>query len=115
MRTQQLRIFITAPAANPMLSLPHMRSILSLWGQISLHHVMRHLNSRDGSSRLHCFRCDNNFALQAPPCQSKAPFVVLVSDTCKECSATQINMNALTFEKYLAVSTGLIGITFRQV
>ncbi len=53
--------------------------------------------------------------LQAPPCQSKAPFVVLVTDTCKECSATQINMNALTFEKYLAVSTGLIGITFRQV
>ena len=46
---------------------------------------------------------------------SKAPFVVLITDTCKECSATQINMNALTFEKYLAVSTGLIGITFRQV
>lgn len=46
---------------------------------------------------------------------SKVPFVVLITDTCKECSATQINMNALTFEKYLAVSTGLIGITFRQV
>ncbi len=52
--------------------------------------------------------------MQAPPCLTKAPFVVLVTDTCKECSATQINMNAATFEKYLANSTGLIGIRFRQ-
>ena len=46
---------------------------------------------------------------------TKAPFVLLVTDTCKECSNTQINMNAATFEKYLATSTGLIGIQFRQV
>lgn len=53
--------------------------------------------------------------MQVPPCLTKAPFVLLVTDTCKECSDTQINMNAATFEKYLANSTGLIGIRFRQV
>lgn len=53
--------------------------------------------------------------MQAPPCLSKTPFVVQVTDTCKECSSTQINTNAATFEKYLATSTGLMGILFRQV
>lgn len=54
-------------------------------------------------------------AVQAPPCLTKAPFVVQITDTCKECSATQLNMNAGTFEKYLATSTGLIGVEYRQV
>lgn len=40
---------------------------------------------------------------------------VLVTDTCKDCAASQINMNALTYEKYLSSATGRVGVTWRKV
>jgi hypothetical protein len=40
---------------------------------------------------------------------------VLVADTCKECAPYQINMNAATFEEYMATSTGYIGVSWQQV
>ncbi|EIE24495.1 hypothetical protein COCSUDRAFT_46828 [Coccomyxa subellipsoidea C-169] len=48
-------------------------------------------------------------------CTSKAPFVVLVTDTCKACAANQININALTYEKYISATNGQMAISWQKV
>ncbi len=48
-------------------------------------------------------------------CASKAPFVVLVTDTCKACAANQININALTYEKYISATNGQMAISWQKV
>ena len=48
-------------------------------------------------------------------CTGAPPVTVLVTDTCKDCSATQINLNAATFEAALSTKTGIIGVSWRQV
>ena len=40
---------------------------------------------------------------------------VYVTDTCKDCSATQINLNALTYQASMSTKTGEIGVSWRQV
>ncbi|BDA42870.1 probable Expansin-B1 at N-terminal half [Coccomyxa sp. Obi] len=48
-------------------------------------------------------------------CATTAPFVVLVTDTCKDCAANQINMNALTYNKYISPTDGRKAVTWQQV
>ena len=51
---------------------------------------------------------------RAQTCTGKGPVTVLVADTCKDCEPYQINMNAATFEAYMATSTGYIGVSWQQ-
>lgn len=53
--------------------------------------------------------------LATQSCTGKGPVTVLVVDTCKNCEQYQINMNAATFEEYMATTTGYIGISWQQV
>ena len=48
-------------------------------------------------------------------CASTSPFVVLVTDTCKACAANQININALTYEKYVSATNGQMAVTWQKV
>ena len=48
-------------------------------------------------------------------CATTAPFVVLVTDTCKDCAANQINMNALTYNKYVSPTVGRKDVVWQQV
>ncbi|CAL8467491.1 g7029 [Coccomyxa elongata] len=48
-------------------------------------------------------------------CATTTPFVVLVTDTCKDCAANQINMNALTYNKYISPTDGRKAVTWQQV
>ncbi|KAK9909331.1 hypothetical protein WJX75_000656 [Coccomyxa subellipsoidea] len=48
-------------------------------------------------------------------CASTDPFVVLVTDTCKSCSANQININALTYNKYISPTNGQLAVSWQKV
>lgn len=48
-------------------------------------------------------------------CATATPFVVVVTDTCKDCAANQININALTYEKYISATNGKLPVTWQQV
>lgn len=48
-------------------------------------------------------------------CDNNTPVTVMVTDSCDECAANQINMQATAFSKMASLTTGNVEVQYRQV
>lgn len=62
-----------------------------------------------------CGTCLEVKCADSQKCDNSKPLIVTVTDSCDECAANQLNLQATAFSQFASLSTGNVEIEYRQV